>query len=263
LAFVMRRSYEPTRPSEEPRSKGALVPASTRAVAVEDMSLEVARFFQDLRRALDISQLQAAKRTATRIEIIAALEVGKLRSLPPWPETCRIVTAYTRLAGLDPSLVLRSLEMVLAVQARTPAPEAGRALPQLALPRPDKPVSPTSLRRDTDRRSAGPPAPVDSGEPAPGFGERWRDFWEGRAARAGRATFAVTVPVALVLLITQTSVLEAAVSKLPPSVARIVRGAQNYVIVQLAPVRDGLRWIDVPDPRTRRSDKLRTTAQSD
>jgi hypothetical protein len=65
------------------------------------------------------------------------------------------------------------------------------------------------------------------------------------------------------VLLTQTAVLEAAVAKLPPSVARMVRGAQNYVIVQFAPVRDGLRWIDVPDPRTRRSDKLRTTARSE
>jgi hypothetical protein len=250
----MRRSYEPTRPSEGSRTKGALVPASTRAVALEDMSLEVARFFQDLRRALDISQLQAAKRTATRIEVIAALEVGKLRSLPPWPETSRIVSAYTRLAGLDPSLVLRSLEMVLAVQAH--APESRRGAPQLALPAPSK-------WSGADRRAVATPAMADPGEPAPGIGDRLRDFWESRAARTARALFAVSIPVALVVLITQTSVLEAAVSKLPPSVARIVRGAQNYVIVQLAPVRDGLRWIDVPDPRTRRSDKLRSTAQSD
>ncbi len=69
--------------------------------------------------------------------------------------------------------------------------------------------------------------------------------------------------VAIVVLVTQTSVLEAAVSQLPPSVARIVRGAHDYVVVRMAPVRDGLRWIDVSDPRTRRSDKLQTTAQSD
>ena len=54
----------------------------------------------------------------------------------------------------------------------------------------------------------------------------------GRPRRTG-VLFAVTVPVALIVLVTQTSVLEAAVSQLPPSVARIVRGAQNYVIVQL------------------------------
>jgi hypothetical protein len=126
----------------------------------------------------------------------------------------------------------------------------------LALPAPPK-------RPHADRRPVTAPAKAYSGEPAPGVADRLRDFWEGRFARAGRALFAVTVPVALVVLITQTSVLEAAVSKLPPSVARIVRGAQNYVIVQLAPIRDGLRWIDVPDPRTRRSDKLRSTAHSD
>jgi len=82
--------------------------------------------------------------------------------------------------------------------------------------------------------------------------------------RPGMALFTVTMGVALILLVTtQTAVLEAAVSQLPPSMKRIVRGAQNYVIVSLAPVRDGLRWIDVADPRSRRSDKLRTTAQSD
>jgi hypothetical protein len=259
----MRRSYEPTRHSVGPRTKGALVPASTRAIAVEDMSLEVARFFRDLRRALDISQLQAAKRTATRIDVIAALEVGKLRALPPWPETSRIVKAYTGLAGLDPRPALRSLEMVLAVHARTPQPEPRDGLPQLASRR-DKLALPAPPHRpDADRRTAAAPDMAYADEPTPGVADRLRDFWDGRAAQAARAMFAVTVPVALVLLITQTSVLEAAVSKLPPSVARIVRGAQNYVIVQLAPVRDGLRWIDVPDPRTRRSDKLRTTAQSD
>ena len=90
-----------------------------------------------------------------------------------------------------------------------------------------------------------------------------REAWEARIGQTSRVLFAVTVPVALIVLMTQTSVLEAAVAKLPPSVARMVRGAQNYVIVQFAPVRDGLRWIDVPDPRTRRSDKLQTTAQKE
>jgi hypothetical protein len=85
-----------------------------------------------------------------------------------------------------------------------------------------------------------------------------------RAGRPGMALFTVTMGVALILLVTtQTAALEAAVSQLPPSMRRIVRGAQNYVIVSLAPVRDGLRWIDVADPRTRRSNKLQTTAQSD
>jgi hypothetical protein len=83
--------------------------------------------------------------------------------------------------------------------------------------------------------------------------------YEGRRPYGLFAVLAATV----ILLVTQTSVLEAAVSQLPPSVARIVRGAQNYVIVKLAPIRDGLRWIDVPDPRTRKGNKLQTATQSD
>jgi hypothetical protein len=90
-----------------------------------------------------------------------------------------------------------------------------------------------------------------------------RDVVNEHAGKPGMALFTVTMGIALILLITQTAVLEAAVSQLPPSMKRFVRGAQNYVIVRLAPVRDGLRWIDVPDPRTRRSDKLQSTAQSD
>ena len=49
------------------------------------------------------------------------------------------------------------------------------------------------------------------------------------------ALFTVTMGVALILLVTQTAVLEAAVSQLPPSMKRIVRGAQDYVIVQPRP----------------------------
>lgn len=249
----MRSGYEPARPNDGLRAQGALVPVSVRtAPQVQTMSLEIGRFFQDLRRALAVSQSQAAQRIATRIDIIAALESGQMRALPPWPETCRIVRTYTGFVGLDPRPVLRSIEMLLAMEARSPAPPPRRTLlPRFPRPSRQRPPAPAAAKEDGGK-------PV-SAALATGL----KEFWGGRFGQAGRALFAVTVPVALVLLITQTSVLEAAVAKLPPSVARIVRGAQNYVIVQLAPVRDGLRWIDVPDPRTRRSDKLRTTAQSD
>jgi transcriptional regulator with XRE-family HTH domain len=225
----MRRGFEPVRSDSGPRPLGARYPTPVRATPQgKSMALEVGKFFRDLRQAFHLSQAQAAQRIATRIDIIAALEAGQVRALPPWPETCRIVRAYTALAGLDPRPALLSLEILLASDVRAPAPR----------PRPRKRVLAAA--------AAG-----------------LREVWEGHFGQAARALFVITVPVALILLVTQTSVLEAAVAKLPPSVARIVRGAQNYVIVQLAPVRDGLRWIDVPDPRTRRSDKLQTAAQTE
>ncbi|MEE8253480.1 MAG: hypothetical protein V3R17_06060, partial [Hyphomicrobium sp.] len=81
--------------------------------------------------------------------------------------------------------------------------------------------------------------------------------------RAGRAILAVAVPIALLVLLTQTAVLEAGVAQFPEPVARFVRGAQDYVTLQMAPIRHGLRWVDVADPRTRRGDKLKTVGQPD
>jgi hypothetical protein len=245
----MRRGYEPAKPHSGGRPLGARLPALLRPRTGPrglPVAGEVGRFFQDLRRTFRLSQAQAAKRLATRIDIIAALEAGEVRGLPPWPETCRIVRTYMGLAGLDPRPVLNLIEILLANAASRPAPAPRRTL-----------LAPLAWRR----RPGG--AARDRRRPLAGAAESLRRVWHGRFGQAGRALFAIAVPVALVVLLTQTSVLEAAVAKLPPSVVRIVRGAQNYVIVQLAPVRDGLRWIDVPDPRTRRSDKLRTTAQSD
>jgi cytoskeletal protein RodZ len=192
------------------------------------MAHEVGRFFRDLRQAFRASQDQIAEHLATRADIVAALEAGYVRGLPPWPETCRIVRSYAALAGLDPRPALHSLEMLMQAEVYAPA----------------APLRP--------RREPAPDPELDE------TGSRLADLWHGRVGQAVRLLFAFSVPVALIVLVTQTAVLEAAVAKLPPSVRSMVRGAQNYVIVQFAPVRDGLRWIDVPDPRTRRGDKLRS-----
>jgi hypothetical protein len=39
---------------------------------------------------------------------------------------------------------------------------------------------------------------------------------------------------------------------------KLMRGAQDYLLHRAAPVREGLRWIEVDDPRSRRGDKLAT-----
>lgn len=232
----MRRGYEPARPYSAVRPQAARASAAPRAAQqaagpAAAITHEVARFFQDLRRAFCISQAQAAQRLATRVDIVAALEAGQIGGLPPWPETCRIVRTYAGFAGLDPRPILHSMEMLFTMAPRAPVSARQNLLPRLG--------------RQVNAASRGVMA------------------MQQRNGRAGFALSAAAVFVALVVLVTQTSVLEAAVSQLPPSVARIVRGAHDYVIVRLAPVRDGLRWIDVSDPRTRRSDKLQTTAQSD
>jgi len=212
------------------------------------MASEAGRFFHDLRGALRLTPLQAAQALATRVDIVAALEAGDIGALPPWPETCRIVRTYAGFAGLDPRPVLHVLEQLFVAAPRAAAP----------VPRqPRRPILP-------NLGGQGQPimnAVGAGGRRAAEAARNVRRVVNDHAGRPGMALFTVTLGVALIVLITQTSVLEAAVAQLPPSMKRIVRGAQNYVIVRFAPVRDGLRWIDVPDPRTRRADKLQTAAQ--
>lgn len=242
----MREGYEPARPYPVVRPQGAHAPyASAPPSSTAAMAAEVARFFHDLRGALRLTPIQAAQALATRIDIVAALEQGQIGSLPPWPETCRIVRTYAGFAGLDPRPVLHVLEQLSVAAPREPTPPVPRRprLPNLAQGAPILKAIGGGGRR--------------AAEAARNVGRVVNDH----AGRPGMALFTVTLGVALILLITQTAVLEAAVSQLPPSMKRIVRGAQNYVIVRMAPVRDGLRWIDVPDPRTRRGDKLQTAAQ--
>ncbi len=247
----MREGYEPARPYSVARPHGVHdAYGAASPVPPASMAAEVARFFRDLRKALQLSPMQAAQALATRVDIVAALEAGHIGVLPPWPETCRIVRTYAGFAGLDPRPVLHVLEQLFVELPREQAPVVARG--------PSRPRMMPALGQQ------GAPllkAIGGGGRKAAEAARSMRRVVNDHAGKPGMALFTVTLGVALIVLITQTAVLEAAVSQLPPSMKRIVRGAQNYVIVRMAPVRDGLRWIDVPDPRTRKGDKLQTAAQ--
>lgn len=81
----------------------------------------------------------------------------------------------------------------------------------------------------------------------------------GKGARAG---IAASVVVMLIAAVAQTSlagsVMTAASAPLPATLTRAFGKVADIVRLQLAPVRDGLRWIEVEDPRSRRGDKLQT-----
>lgn len=245
----MRRGYKPdtSRSNARPSSVRPLASAHRQAApAAVHLAPEVGRFFLDLRQVFRISREKAAQQLATRVDIIAALEAGDVRKLPPWPETCRIVRTYAALARLDPRPVLQSIETLIAYNRYATA-----AGPQ------------SMLGRLRQRGAPALAALADFGSKAFAAGSvAWNRATRDRR-RAGRAILAVAVPIALLVLLTQTAVLEAGVAQFPEPVARFVRGAQDYVTLQLAPIRHGLRWIDVADPRTRRGDKLKMVGQPD
>ena len=70
--------------------------------------------------------------------------------------------------------------------------------------------------------------------------------------RPQRALYALSLPLGLLVITMHSSIL-ATVSK-PFEMA--VQSVSTYIQEHYGPVRDGMRYIEVDDPRTRRADKL-------
>ncbi len=274
----------PTQAGAVPLGNGPMTPA-------------YCRMFLDARRILGLSERDLAQRLATDIGTIRALESGQLAALPPWPETSRVVTAYLAGLGMDPRPVLHSLAQDLAAVTPMQATATPTAAPYThadAMRRPDerpadkKPgvkaaaaaggrlgrapaaahraaKSAMAAGRNVVRRAGGQVARRAGGE----FGNQVRDqirvvgwFASRRGRWSKRTAFGAVVCFALAAAVAQStfagSVMTAATAPLPATVTRALGKMADLVRTQLAPVRDGLRWIEVEDPRSRRGDKLQT-----
>lgn len=220
-------------------SRGQLTPAQSHRQQPDPYSqftqncAAVARFFVDLRRALGMTPTQAALSVSTRVEVIDALENGKFEMLPPWPETTRVVLAYTARAGVDGRPVLGAMSTLIASMARKhPSPAQSM---QPAAPAPRRPRS-APLRRAGTALAAGA---------------------KHVRARPDRAFYAVSLPLGVVLLALNTSVLSHAAKSFGDTGRWVLSSVHEIFPI----VRDGFRWIEVEDPRSRRGDKLHTPGQ--
>ena len=200
-------------------------------VQVSESRALVARFFIDLRQALRLTLPQAAHYVQVHPEVIETLETGQIEFLPPWAETTRIVLTYAAMAGVDGRPALNAIAGLLAVLSN-PAPVGQKSKPNAA-------------EAGGHFRRAG--SAIASG--AKRFPQGAMDQIRQRPQRA---LYAVSLPLGLLLLLLNTSVF-ALVAK---PFSSTVRAVSVYFQVHFAPVRDGLRYIDVDDPRLRRADKL-------
>jgi helix-turn-helix protein len=186
-----------------------------------------------MRTATRLTREAIARRLATQPNIIEDLELGAVSSLPPWPETVRIVRGYCELLRLDPEPLLWRIQQLLKAD--------------------DSPPS---------SRPVGPPPPVlrkkeRTRAPAP------RRVSRGRGIRkllvlslppilaAGLLYLASTVPAPFYR----------ALALLPPSLAELARAGLDALVLYSAPRENGLRWIDIGDPGLRKVDKLPTKAR--
>lgn len=225
---------------------------------------ETGLFFVQLRRYLGLTVDQAAASLYTHPSVINALENGVIADLPPWPQTCRIVETYAAMARLDPEPALHCLKIVCnPPQTASQPPRRTQGLSRLAA---DSlvPLGPGSSNITTSIPhafvpQASRPAATRPAQ-APGVQPVRRPHLNLSALRRwplGRIA-AVGAIASLVGVATQTTALQAAMTTLPAPVAKAMRQAQDAVLVATSRKFEGMAWIDVNDPRTRRSDRLRT-----
>lgn len=197
----------------------------------------IARFFADLRRALRLTLPQAAYQMRVHPDVIEALETGRIEYLPPWPQTAQIVMDYTAMASIDGRPVLNALGAFIASIHVPSAPPVQR---QVA-------YAPQASGHFVRAGSAI----------ANGARRLPKDAMHQIRERPQRALYALSVPL-LLLLFFHASIFDL--------IARPFSSAVTYASVyfqeHFAPVRDGFRWIEVNDPRSRRGDKLRIAGGS-
>lgn len=77
------------------------------------------------------------------------------------------------------------------------------------------------------------------------------------------AGLVVGLPLVAAAVLSQSAFVAAATTHLPGPLASIVRSSHDFLIHRFADTREGMRWIEVDEPRARRTDKLPARGQSD
>lgn len=195
---------------------------------------QLGKIFHNMRLSTKASREAIARRLATSTAVVDTFEAGAIAALPHWKETERIVRAYCELLRLDPEPILWRIRTHLQELAASAQPVHPRPPPE---PAPPAWVGPAAARTETAR---------------PGVRRR---------RRRGRALFALSLPIALsaiVVYVAQVAPRQTyrAMTLLPDAVEGPLRAGLEYLLVLTAPQRDGLKWVDVGDPRVRKADKL-------
>ena len=173
-----------------------------------------------------------AARLDTTTSVILAFEAGRLRALPSWPITQRVVGEYGRLMGVDmgPALA-RIRQQTAAADPTLTDPELSRTASREA------PTKPLVIALPVPRQST-PDTP---------------------ARRMPRAAIALTGLLLVGLFSVPrvpSGIIEAGISALPAQLATSAGAAYARWSNGRRGSGDDLQWIDVADPGSRKSDKL-------
>ena len=242
-------------------TRGRTAPVQIMAMSERTSGLDenLGSLIGDMRLALGMTPGELALRLGTTVDMIMTLEQGRLRALPHWEETQRVVMGLCALHRVDPRpLLQRIYEQTNPTHAGAPPDRSLGALLRASERTADRAAPRATAPKTSSRRKAAPKP-----EPAPAPKKLWR-VRRGSRGR-GRALMAVAGPMVLVASIVwsiqaQPRALRDAIAVLPASVAQPMLSGLDTLAARLAPRRDGLKWIDVADPSSRKADKLQMTA---
>ena len=194
---------------------------------------QIGHIFRNMRAATRLPRDALARRLATSPTTIEDLEAGAIFALPHWRETVRIVRSYCELLQLDPDPLLSRIQQLLRAGGSEDEPPTRAPGPP-----------PAALRRGRTRTRAP---------------RRQRGLGARQILVVGAP------PVVVAALVYFASIAPApfyrVISPLPAPLAGLVRAPLDAVVLYSAPRRDGLRWVDVGDPRLRKVDKLPTKSR--
>ena len=208
---------------------------------------QLAAIFQNMRRMIALPVDRLARVFGMPAPVIQALEAGRIDLLPDWAETLRVVRAYADAVGIDPTPIFSRLQLHMGPIDHRALLQQGGATAAVA-------------KANATARTQTAPAPTAAhkGRPAAKAAPSKQRLQRRRRRIMALAPF---VLLGLVLAAVQfvPSTIYAVTRLLPAPVKSPITAGLDFLVYATAPQREGLRWIDVGDPRARKSDRLRPT----
>ncbi len=254
---------------------------------------QLGAIFRQMRAVVGLNQAALARKLGTDVSVIMDLEAGIADGLPPWRDLAAIVERLAFVAGVDPSPILTRLMQVSSAASPAGPVIDGRAAYAVIPPPPRSvapPVSVPVLPSVTAPGFAGS-APASAG--VAGGIQKFRSPERvvartaavvpahkhskavqvaassdtvapvSRSRSPGRKIGRVAGPLVLLgLLIGGYFTIQhlpqfayQSVGFFPRRLHEPVRNIIDLAVAHTAAVKDGLRWIDVGDPRLRKGDR--------
>jgi hypothetical protein len=223
---------------------------------------ELGRIFRTMRATMNVSRDAIARRLAVAVATIDTFEAGAVAAFPHGRETERIVRGYCELLRVDPQPILWRIGACLGALAAPAPPVAASAWSPAAARPPATRVGSDAARRRWPSREWVSRGIAGLRRGANGGQERAR----GRGRRRRRTLVALILPLTIAGAVLLAFAVAPAffyrgLPLLPWQLQGPARAGLDRLLLLVAPRRDGMRWVDVGDPRLRKADKLETRAR--